>query len=103
MHQLKFKKFNALKYKSKPTLKTTNFTKGNKLLKKSPNTERPTYAKILKATKNPSIRTSKTNLNNYKANENIHEKLHSLIPTIQVGKQGNISLRINSSTKCGKN
>ena len=41
-----------MRYKPKPTLKTTNFTEVNKLLEKSPpNTERPTYAEILKATK----------------------------------------------------
>ena len=82
LHQRKFKKFNTLKYKPKPTVKTTNFTEGNKLLEKSPTTERRTYAEILKATKNPFIRTTKTNLNNYKTNKNIHEKLCSLTPTI---------------------
>ena len=82
LHQRKFKKFNTFKYKPKPTIKTTNFTKGNKLLEKSPTTERRTYAEILKATKNPFIRTTKTILNNYKTNKNIHEKLCSLTPTI---------------------
>ena len=104
MHQLKFKEFNALRYKPKPTLKTTNFTEGNKLLEKSPqNTERPTYAEIIKATKNPSIRTSKTNLNNYKTYTNIHEIFYSLSPTIGTGKQGNIPLRNNSSHNVAKN
>ena len=38
-----------LKYKPKPTVKTTNFTEGgNEVCEKSPNTARPTYAKILK-------------------------------------------------------
>ena len=32
--------------KPKPAVKTLNFTEGNKLLEKSPTTERPTYAKI---------------------------------------------------------
>ena len=34
LHQWKFKKFNTLKYKPKPSVKTTNFTEGNKLLEK---------------------------------------------------------------------
>ena len=34
LHQQKFKKFfNTLKYKPKPTVKTTNFTEGNEFLK----------------------------------------------------------------------
>ena len=61
-NQQKFKKFGTLKYKSKTTVKTKNFTEGNKLLEKAPTTERLTYAEILKAAKNPSIRTSKTSL-----------------------------------------
>ena len=49
LHQRKFKKLNILKYKPKPTVKTTNFTEGgNEVCEKSPNTARPTYAKILK-------------------------------------------------------
>ena len=80
LHQRKFKKFNSLKYKPKHIVKTTNFTEGNELLEKSPTTARPTYAEILKAAKNPSIRTSKTNLNNYKNNKNIHRKLSPLSP-----------------------
>ena len=59
LHQPNFKKFNTLKYKSKATVKTTNFTEGNKLLEKSPANERPTYAEILKAAKNLFIRTGK--------------------------------------------
>ena len=39
-HLWKFKKFGTLKYKSKPTVKTKNFTEGNKLLQKAPTTER---------------------------------------------------------------
>ena len=66
LHQRKFKKFNTLKQKPKPNVKTTNFTEGNELLDKSPTTARPIYAKILKDTKNSSIKTSKTNLNNSK-------------------------------------
>ena len=62
LHQPNFKKFNTLKYKLKATVKTTNFTEGNELLEKSPANERPTYAEILKATKNPSIRTAKPTL-----------------------------------------
>ena len=67
LHQQKFKKFfNTLKYKPKPTVKTTNFTEGNEFLEKLPTIAIPNYAEILKATKNPSLRTSKTNPNNYK-------------------------------------
>ena len=87
-----------MKYKSKPVVKTTNFTEGNELLEKSPATARPTYAEILKAAKNPSIRTSKTNLNNYKNNKNINEKLRSLNPSIRRHKQGNIPSINNSNT-----
>ena len=83
-------------------VKTTNFTEGNELLEKSPTTARPTYAEILKAEKNPSIRTSKINLNNYKTNKHIHEKLYSLSPTIRTRKQGNISSRNNSNTNMAK-
>ena len=81
LHQRKFKKFNTLKYKPKPIVKT-NFTEESELLEKSPTTARPTYAEILKATKSPSIRTNKTNLNNYKNNKYIHKKLCSLSPAI---------------------
>ena len=70
LHQRKFKKFNTLKYKPKPTGKTTNFTEGNELLGKSPTTARPTYAETLNDINNPSIKTNKTNLNNYKTNKN---------------------------------
>ena len=49
----KFNKFNTLKYKPKPTVKTTNFTEGKELLETSPTTARPTYADILKDTKKP--------------------------------------------------
>ena len=51
LHQRKFKKFNTLKYKPKPTVKTANVTEGNELLEKSLTTARPTYAKIIKAQK----------------------------------------------------
>ena len=44
LHQRKFKKFNTLNYKPKPTVKTTNFTEGNKLLEKSRTIEKRTYA-----------------------------------------------------------
>ena len=98
LHQRKFKKFNTLKQKPKPAVKTTNFTEANKLPETSPTTARPTYAKILKDTKNPSIKTSKTNLNN----KNIHEKLRSLSPTIRTGKQGNIPSRNNSDNNMAK-
>ena len=91
-----------MKYNPKPTIKTTNFTEGNELLEKSPTTARPTYAEILKDTKKPSIKTCKTNLNNYKTNKHIHEKLHSLSPTIQTCKQGNTPLRNNSKTNMAK-
>ena len=50
-HQRKFKKSDTLKYKPKPTVKTKNFTEGNKLLEKAPTTEILSYAEILKATK----------------------------------------------------
>ena len=69
LQQRKFQKLNTLKYKEKPTVKTTNFTEGNELLEKSPTTARSNYAEILKATKNLSIRTTKSNLNNYKTNK----------------------------------
>ena len=98
MHQRKFKKFNTLKYKSKPILKATNFTQGNELLEQSITTARPTYADILKAAKNLSIRISKSNLKNYKNHKNIHEKLRSLSPAIRTRKQGNIPSRNNSNT-----
>ena len=95
LHQRKFKKFNALKYKPKPTVKTKNFTEGKELLETSSTTARPTYADILKDTKKPFI---KTNLNN----KNIHEKLRSLSPTIRTRKQGNIPSRNNSNTNMVK-
>ena len=98
LHQRKFKKFNTLKYKPKPTVKTTNFTEEKELLETSPTTARPTYADILKDTKNPSIKTSKTNFNN----KNIHEKLRSLSSTIRTRKQGNIPSRNNSNTNMVK-
>ena len=89
--QLKFKKFNTLKYKPEPTVKTINFTEGKELLEKSPTAARPNYAKILKDKK----KTNKTNLNNNKTNKNIYEKLRSLSPTIRTRKQGNIRSRNN--------
>ena len=98
MLQWKFRKFSTLKYKPKSTVKTSNFTVGNELGEKSPTTARPTYAEILKAAKNPSIRENKSNLYNYKKNKNILEKLRSLIPTIRIRKQGTIPSRNNSNT-----
>ena len=65
LHQRKFKKFNSLKYKPKTALKTPNFTERNELFEKSTTTARTTYAEIMKDTKNTSIKTSNTNLNNY--------------------------------------
>lgn len=50
---------NTWKYKPKHTVKTVSFNKGNKLLEKSLNTEKPNSPEILKATKNLSVRTSK--------------------------------------------
>ena len=88
--------------KPKPTEKTLNFTEGNKLLEKSPTTERPTFAKILKATKNQSMRTRKTNLNDYKTNKNIDKELRSLSLTIWTRKQENIPSRKNSNTGMAK-
>ena len=82
LHQRKFEKFNILENKPKSIVKTTNFTEGNQYLEKSPATEKSTDVKILKATKNSSKRTSKTNLNNYKTNKNISKKLPSLSPSI---------------------
>ena len=102
LHQRKFKKFNTLKQKPKPNVKTTNFTEGNELLDKSPTTARPIYAKILKDLKNPSIKTSKTNLNNSKTKKNIQKKLHSLSPTTRTCKQGNIPSRNNSNANMAK-
>ena len=96
LHQRKFKKFNTLKYKPKPTVKITNLTGGNELIETSPITARSTYAEILKDTKNPSIKTSKTNL------KNIHKKLCSLDQTIRILKQGNIPWRNNSNTHVEK-
>ena len=49
LHQRLLKKFGKLKYRPKPTAKTTNFTEGNELIENSPTTEGITYAKILKA------------------------------------------------------
>ena len=91
-----------MKYKAKPTVETLNFTKVNKLLEKSKSTENPTNAKILKATKNLSIRTSKTNLNDYKTAKNIYEELRSLTPTIRRRKQENIPSRNNTGTDMAK-
>ena len=71
LHQQKFKKFYTLKYKPKTTVKTTNITEGSGLLETSPTTTKTIYAKILKDTKSPSIKTSKT----YLSNKNMHEKL----------------------------
>ena len=98
MGQLKFKKFNTLKYKPEPTVKTINFTEGKELLEKSPTAARPNYAKIFKDKKKP----NKTNLNNNKTNKNIYEKLRSLSPTIRTRKQGNIRSRNNSNTNMAK-
>ena len=73
----------TLKHKPNPTVKTTNFTEGNNLLEKSPTPERSTYIERLRATKNPSIRTNKTNLNSYKTNKKkIQEKSRSLRLTV---------------------
>ena len=91
-----------MKYKPKPTVKIANFFEGNELLEKSPTTARPTYAEIPKDTKNPSMKTSKTNFNNYKTNKNIHKKLRSLSLTIRTRKQGNIPSRKNSNTNMAK-
>ena len=102
MQQRKFKKFNTLKYKPKHTVKTTNFTEGNESLEELPATERPTYAEILKAIKNPSWRTSKTNFNNYKINKNMHTKLRSLSPTFWTRKQGNNPSRNKLKYQHGK-
>ena len=88
--------------KPKPAVKTLNFTEGNKLLEKSPTTERPTYAKILKAAKNQSMRTRKTNINDYKTNKNIDKELRSLSLTIWTRKQENIPSRKNSNTGMAK-
>ena len=84
-----------MKYKPKPTVKTTNFTEGNKWPEKSPTTER---AEVLKATKKPSIRASKSNRNNYKTNKNTHKILSSLSPAIGTRKQENISSSNNPNT-----
>ena len=62
MQQQKFKEFNTLKYKPKPTVKTINFIEGNELLEELPATERPTYAEILKAAKNSSKEQAKPTL-----------------------------------------
>ena len=102
LYQRKFKKFNTLKSKPKPTAKTLNFSKVNKLLEKSKITENPTYAKILKATKNLSIRASKTNLNHYKTIKNIYKELRSLSATTRMCKQENIPSRKNSNTDMAK-
>ena len=59
-------------------------------------------AKILKVTKNLSIRTSKTNLNDYKTAKNIYEELYSLTPTIRRRKQENIPSRNNADTDMAK-
>ena len=102
LHQRLLKKFGKLKYRPKPTAKTTNFTEGNELLENSPTTEGITYAKILKASKNPSVRASRTNLNNYKTNKNIHEKLGSLRPTIGTRKKEKKPWRNNQNTNMAK-
>ena len=89
--------FNTLKYKPKTTVKTANFTKANKLLEKSATTERPTHAEILKATKHPSIKTSKSTSAFIKPKKkNVQEKLRSLSPTIRAHKQQNMPSRNNS-------
>ena len=64
-HQRKIKKFITLKHKPNPTVKTKKL-EGNKIIEKSPTSERTTDTEILIATKNPSTRTTKTNFNNYK-------------------------------------
>ena len=74
----------------------------NKLLEKLSVTERPTYAEILKPTKDPFIRTCTTNLSNYKTNKKIHEKLRSLSPIVRTWKQGNIPSGNNSNTNIAK-
>ena len=91
-----------MKHKLKPTVKTTNFTEGNKWPEKSPTTERGTYAKILKATKSPSVTASKTNLSNYKTNKNTHKILSSLSAAIGTRKQENIPSSNNSNTNMVK-
>ena len=102
LHQRKFKKFNTMKYKPKPTVKTTNFTERNKWPEKSPTTERGTYAKILKARKDPSIRASNTNLSNYKTNKNTHKILSLLSPETGTRKQENNPSSNNSNTNMVK-
>ena len=102
LHRWKFKKFNTMKHKLKPTVKTTNFTEGNKWPEKSPTTERGTYAEIVKATKNPSVTASKTNLSNYKTNKNTQKILSSLSPANGTRKQENIPSSNNSNTNMVK-
>ena len=82
--------------------KTTNFTEENESLENSPTTARPTYAEILKDKKNPSIKTSTRNLNNYKTNKNKHKKLRSRSLKIRTRKQGNIPSRNSSNTNMVK-
>ena len=96
------KSFGTLNINQNLLQKTKNFTEENKLLGKAPTTERLSYAEILKATKNPSIRTSKTNFNDYKSNKNIHKKLPSLTSIFRTRKQ-NIPSNNNSNTNMSKN
>ena len=57
-----------------------------------------TTKSIKKRCKNPSIKTSKTNLNN----KNINEYLRSWSPTIRTHKQGNIPSINSSNTNMAK-
>ena len=72
------------------------------MLEKSKITENPTYAKILKATKNLSIRASKTSLIHYETTKKICKELRSLSAAIRTCKQENIPSRKNSNTDMAK-
>ena len=72
--QRKFKKYNSLKYKPKPTAEV------KEIAKETGNTKNRTYAEVLGAGRNLTARLSKSNNANYKQKQNIHEKLCSKSP-----------------------
>ena len=66
------------------------------------NSKSLTHGNINSAKKISSIGASKTNLNNYKTNKYIHEKLSSLSPINRTHKQENMSSRNNSNSNMAK-
>ena len=91
LHQRKFKKFNNLKYKPKAQIKATT-------IEETENTEKPTFAEILRKSRNPSRRQNlTTNLKN-NTKPNMHERLRSMSRSNKHRKQEKSFSRTFSKT-----